>query len=521
MRPLPFRLRIALLSGLISGVVLVGFGATAYHLIGRQKLQSLDTEIRSLGTRHPGWSAGRGSYERLNSSLEFIFGEEHQDQIILMVKDARGQTLYTSPGWPTEIDSEGLDCSLPDNPKAVAALASANREAAAAARPPAGPGGGRGQGGLGRGLGFGRSGPPQVAFTKVPRFQTVRTAETAWRLGMLGTAETTLVIGLNYAPAQAEMNRVRNLFLLALPAALLLIGGGGWLVAGRALHPLRTIAQTAERVTAKGLDQRIPPSSEDPEIARLIHILNRMMDRLETSFHQAIRFSADASHELKTPLAVMQGELENALQAAASGSREQQVLANLLEETQRLKSITRGLLLLAQADAGQLPLTLETLNLSAALGELTEDIEALAAESRIRLEMKAEPERWVKADRPLLRQAILNLLHNALRYNEPDGWISVTLAARDGQVQLEVCNGGAGIPSADQPRLFDRFFRVDAARSRHADGFGLGLSLAREIVRAHRGTLILKESRPGRTCFVLSLPASATSSTDAAPLTMS
>jgi heavy metal sensor kinase len=515
-KPLPFRLRIALLSALISGVVLVGFGATAYHLICRQKLESLDTEIRSLGARHPGWFANRGGYERLNSSLEFIFGEEHQDQIILLVKDAQGRTLYTSASWPTELDPEELDCSLSDDPKAIAALAATNRSAASVASPSGRPGGGRGQGGMGRGLGFGRSGPPQATFTKVPRFQTVRTAETSWRLGMLGTAETTLVIGLNYAPAQAEMNRVRNLFLVALPAALLLIGGGGWLVASRALHPLRTIALTAERVTAKGLDQRIPPSSEDPEIARLIHILNRMMDRLEASFHQATRFSADASHELKTPLAVMQGELENALQAAASGSREQQVLANLLEETQRLKAITRSLLLLAQADAGQLPLALETVNLSVALGELTEDIEALAAESRIRVAVKAEPERWVKADWPLLRQAILNLLHNALRYNEPDGSISVTVAARVGQVELEVCNGGPGIPVADQPRVFDRFFRADAARSRHADGLGLGLSLACEIVRAHRGTLILKESRPGRTCFALSLPDPVTSSADAA-----
>jgi len=513
---LPFRLRIALLSALVSGVVLVALGAASYYLIGRQKLQSLDTEIRSLGARHPGWFANRGGYERLNSALEFIFGQEQQDQIILLVKDARGRTLYASPGWPTGIDSEGLDCSLPDDPRAVAALESATREAAAAGLP-GGRGGGQGQGGLGRGPGFGRGGPLPVAFTKVPRFETVRTAETSWRLGMLGTAETTLVIGLNYAPAQAEINRVRNLFLVALPAALLLIGAGGWMVAGRALQPLRSIARTAERVTAEGLDQRIPPSSEDPEIARLIQILNRMMDRLEASFHQATRFSADASHELKTPLAVMQGELENALQAAAPGSGEQQVLANLLEETQRLKSITRSLLLLAQADAGRLPLTLEHVNLSKALGELMEDLEALAAESRIRLEVKAEPDRWVEADWPLLRQAVLNLLHNGLRYNEPDGWLRVTLAARAGQVELEVCNAGPGIPVADQPRLFDRFFRADATRSRHVDGLGLGLSLAREIVRAHRGTLTLKESRPGRTCFALSLPASVTSSAHAAP----
>ena len=157
---------------------------------------------------------------------------------------------------------------------------------------------------------------------------------------------------------------MRNIFLVTLPAALLLVGGGGWLVAGRALRPLKTIAQTAERVTARGLDQRIPVSDEDPEISRLIQVLNGMMDRLEASFNQATRFSADASHELKTPLAIMQGELENAVQAAEPGSPAQQVFSNLLEETQRLKTITRGLLLLAQADAGRLKLALEDVDLS-------------------------------------------------------------------------------------------------------------------------------------------------------------
>jgi signal transduction histidine kinase len=245
---------------------------------------------------------------------------------------------------------------------------------------------------------------------------------------------------------------------------------------------------------------------EDPEITQLVLVLNGMMDRLEASFRQATRFSSDASHELRTPLAVMQGELENALQSAVPGSPEQHVFANLLEENQRLKAITRSLLLLAQADAGQLPLALERINLSAALGALTEDIEALAVESRIQVSLQAESDLQVQADWPLLRQAVLNLLHNAVRYNEPGGWITVNLAALNGQIEINICNSGQGIPPADQPRLFDRFFRGDAARSRQIDGIGLGLSLAREIARAHRGTLTLKESRPGRTCFALALP---------------
>ncbi|MCL4177719.1 MAG: HAMP domain-containing protein [Verrucomicrobia bacterium] len=504
MEPMPFRLRIALLSALVSGVVLAAFGGACWYWIGRAKLESVDTQIRSLGARHPGWFANRGSYERLNSALEFIFGDAEQTQLILLVKDSQGRTLYTSPGWPAEIVPGQLNCSLADDPEALELVAGGRQGFVGATNAPGGGGGRRGQGG--RGLGLGPGGPPMVTFTKTPRFQTVHTADGAWRLGMLGTAETTLVIGLDYAPVQAELDRVRGIFFIALPAALLLIGAGGWVVAGRAMRPLRNIAQTAERVTARGLDQRIAVSIEDPEITRLIQVLNRMIDRLEASFHQATRFSADASHELKTPLAVMQGELENALQSAPTGSPEQQVFANLLEETQRLKAITRSLLLLAQADAGQLPLTLEPINLSAALGGLTEDLEALAAESRLEVRFNAEPDLRVRADWPLLRQAIMNLLHNAVRYNDPAGYIEVTLASRNGQVELEVTNSGPGIPASDQARVFDRFFRVDTARGRRTDGVGLGLSLAREIVGAHQGRLVLKEGRPGRTRFALILP---------------
>ena len=156
-----------------------------------------------------------------------------------------------------------------------------------------------------------------------------------------------------------ELNYLRDAFLLTFPLALLLIGIGGWVIGSRAFRPLKAIADTAEHVTARGLDQRIPLVDSDGEVARVVRVLNGMMDRLEKSFHQATRFTADASHELKTPLTIMQGELENALQGAPAGSNEQQVFNNLLEETQRLKNITRNLLLLAQADSGQLKLSPE------------------------------------------------------------------------------------------------------------------------------------------------------------------
>ena len=343
-----------------------------------------------------------------------------------------------------------------------------------------------------------------MVFNKVPRFLTLQTSEGTWRLGIMGNDELRLVVGLNYETVAGDLRRMRNIFLMTLPAALLLVGGGGWWVAGRALRPLKTIAQTAERVTARGLDQRIPVSDEDPEISRLIQVLNGMMDRLEASFNQATRFSADASHELKTPLAIMQGELENAVQAAEPGSTEQQVFSNLLEETQRLKTITRGLLLLAQADAGRLKLALEDVDLSSFVETAIEDARILAADAGLRFEVNIQPGLRVTADRTLLQMAVLNLLGNAVKYNKPGGAVGVTLAADGSELLLTLCNSGPGIPPADQPRIFDRFYRVN--QSPAADGLGLGLSLAREIAHAHHGKLLLKESRPDYTCFTLSLP---------------
>ena len=504
MKPLPSRLKIALLSAGISGVVLVAFGVAMWMLIHELRLEAVDREIRTLGSRHPGMFTGRGNFERLTSSLEFTFGEDFTNHIILRLQDASGRVLYTSPHWPASIDPEKFNLPLdepsslpaPENTRSnnVGGLKTAQRA-------------GYGQGGMGGGIGMGRGGPPpEVLFTKAPKFFTAYTPDSVWRIGLLGNDDVTLAIGLNQQEVDQELNRVRNAFVLTLPVALFLVGLGGWLVAGRALRPLKTIADTAEHVTARGLDQRISKSNEGPEVTRLIEVLNRMMDRLETSFRQATRFSADASHELKTPLAIMQGELENALQSAANGSAEQQLYSNLLEETQRLKTITRSLLLLAQADAGQLKLALEPVNLSAELDAMIEDARVLATNLRLSFEVQLPPQLQIEADRPMLHTALFNLISNAVKYNKPDGNISIRLDAAGDKVIFEIGNTGPGIPEADQPRIFDRFFRVDHVKSARVEGIGLGLALAREIVRAHSGELLLNESRPGWTSFKVTIP---------------
>ncbi|MCB1125091.1 MAG: HAMP domain-containing protein, partial [Verrucomicrobiae bacterium] len=411
-------------------------------------MAALDRELRTLAYRRPGWISGNASLERVTSSIEFVFGEDRKDQLLLLVKDGDGLTRYQSPHWPADLDPDAIDLALKDAGSVGDGDADTVSE-----RTPRGPPWAESEG-TWRSRGGGRQASP---FTKAPRFCFVKTASSLWRVGVMGNDRERLVLALNCAGLQEELHRLRNGFLVVLPLALLLIGWGGWWVAGQAVRPLRRIADVADGMTARGLDQRIPSSGEDPEINRLIRVLNGMMDRLEASFRQATRFGADASHELKTPLAVMQGELEHALQSATPGSPEQRVFANLLEETQRLKTITRGLLLLARADAGQLPLTLESVDLGEALEELTEDIEALAAQHRIRVERSETPGLRVRGDATLLRQAMQNLLHNAVHYNETDGWIGITLNRQDTEVRFEVSNGGPGIAEAERPRLFERF----------------------------------------------------------------
>ncbi len=501
MKPLPSRLKIALLSAGISGVVLVAFGIVMWVLIYNLRIEAVDREIRTLGSRHPGLFAGRGNYERLASSLEFTFGEDYTNHIILLLRDSTGKTFYTSPHWPATFDAGKLDLHLEGNsPNPPPTSTETNPTISL----PGTERSGTGRGGQGRGFGMGRGGPPSaVVFTKPPKFFTEKAAGSAWRFGVLGNDEVTLVMGLNQQEVEQELNRVRAVFLLTLPVALFLVGLGGWVVAGRALRPLKSIADTAERVTARGLDRRIPEGSENPEASRVIQVLNRMMDRLEASFRQATRFSADASHELKTPLAIMQGELENAVQSAAPGSPEQQLFSNLLEETQRLKTITRSLLLLSQADAGQLKLALEPVDLCAELNGMIEDARVLAADSRLQFDVTVPPQLRLEADRALLHTATFNLINNAIKYNEPDGKISIRLETEGNKIVFTIGNTGPGIPPADQSKIFDRFFRVDRVNTPGVDGLGLGLSLAREIVRAHGGELSLQESRAGWTCFEL------------------
>jgi len=314
-------------------------------------------------------------------------------------------------------------------------------------------------------------------------------------------------LGVNTALIDAQMHGVRNALLLAFPLSLGLIALGAWFFSDRALAPVRRLTTSIRGVTAQGLNRRLTDDAVDLEFAELLEVFNRMLERLERSFQQASRFSSDAAHELKTPLAILQGEIERAMASEQPGSPAQRQFAALLDEVRRLHGIVHKLLLLSRADAGRIALARTPFHLRDALADLAEDVQLLAPGMKI--DMQIGPDVTLSGDADLLRQALQNLVANAVKYNsDPSkGWIRVRAARERAHVRIEVANSSPGIAPAHREKIFERFFRADPARGRGVDGLGLGLPLAREIARAHGGDLSLARSPPGEVAFVLALPA--------------
>jgi heavy metal sensor kinase len=479
-----FRLKIALLSGVITGLLLIGSGVVLWRASYLFNLDRLDREIRNLGQANLDRVLGGEHWVRLDDALKFVSGDKPSATFVLWVKNY-DRVVYHSPDWPSAIPPESFPApdqyETPDVPKSGQPLP-----------PPPRPGE--------------PISPQNPALPrKAARFYTRQAGGRIWRIGVMGNPYTTLLMGADIGEFNSRMIQLRNTFLAALPVVLLLAAGGAWFVARRALQPVNALTRTAEQVTARGLSQRIPAMTRDQEFNRLITVFNEMMDRLEVSFQQATRFSADASHELKTPLARLQAELEQALESAPSASPQQQVYSSLLEEIHRLKTIIQKLLLLSLADAGRLQINRQSVNLTRLLENVLEDCQTLAP--HLAVEHDLAPGIHVRGDPDLLEQALQNLASNAIKYNCENGRIRFELTKVENRVLVRVANTGPAIPAADRERIFQRFYRTDKSRSQRVEGVGLGLSLSREILRAHSGDLELDPAADPLTAFVAWLPA--------------
>lgn len=294
--------------------------------------------------------------------------------------------------------------------------------------------------------------------------------------------------------------------LTALPLTVLVAAFGVWWTTGKALKPLQDIADAAERIHAKALRTRIPNPPVHDEIGRLVSVLNNAFDRLERSFAQATRFSSDASHELKTPLTIMRGEIESALSNDSIDPQNEKLLEGLLQQTHRLSAIVENLLLLSRADAGALNLRKAAVDFSGLCQELAADAEILALRHNIIISSAIENEVQVLADEWYLRRLLLNLLDNAIKYNLYSGKVEIFLAKSGDLASFRIANTGPEISEEHQTQIFERFYRTEDSRASEVVGSGLGLSICREIVLAHQGQIWMERTRPGWTVFVVNLP---------------
>ncbi len=316
-------------------------------------------------------------------------------------------------------------------------------------------------------------------------------------------------VGQSLSPLQKARRQLLTLLAIAGPVALLLGSYGGLLLANQALNPVDRLTRAAEEIEAGDLSKRVQVPPKMDELGRLAATFNRMIARLQAAFERQRQFTADASHELRTPLAVMRGDIEIALRRERTPQDYRSVLTSNLEEIIRLSRLVEDLLMLARADAGQAVLQCEPMDLEALCAQMVEYLAPLAEEKEQQL-LYRPPETkplTVKADAQRIKQMLLNLLDNALKYTPPRGTITLTLAAENDEAVLVVADTGRGIPEEDLPHIFDRFFRHSRSTSdKTAPGVGLGLSIVRWIVHSHSGKISV-ESRPGKgTKFTVRLP---------------
>lgn len=316
-----------------------------------------------------------------------------------------------------------------------------------------------------------------------------------------------ILLAMDLYEIRREVWRMCRTFLNALPLTLLFVGIGGWWTSRRIVEPLDTLATAMERVADGDLTERLELTHARDLIDRLSRIFNQMTRRLQSSFRQANRFSSDASHELRTPLTILRGQLENALQKADGEHAVE--LAGLLDQTERLRGIIDGLLLLSRSDAGKLSVGYDEQDLSKLATDVIQDFESALSESGITLNSKITPDLNLRGDPGLLRQALGNLISNAEKFNLPEnGWISIELKPDGEELWLSVENSGEPIAPDQKRDVFRRFFRASGDReSPTAPGTGLGLSIVEAVAEAHGGRAWC-EPRSASNRFVLAFPRS-------------
>jgi len=354
--------------------------------------------------------------------------------------------------------------------------------------------------------------PPAAiaAATATPRYESVVTNGRRWRTltrtSLVGGRAVVLRVSRSEDRVRAQLWEILVVLVLGLPLVVALASLGGYTLARRALTPIDHLGAAARRITAERLHERLSVPNQHDEIGRLAGVINETFARLESSFDQLRRFTADASHELRTPLAVIRGIGEMGLKETRTPAEYKESLGSMLEEVDRLTTLVDTLLRLSHGDAGTVRLSPESVDLGQLARDVVSSLGILAEERHQRVRVDAAETVSITADRLVLREAITNVVDNAIKYGPRGSAIDIRVYAEGDRAIVAVADEGPGIAGEHRERIFDRFFRVDEARSRDGGGTGLGLAIARWAIEANGGQISVENRPSGGSCFRIALP---------------
>jgi heavy metal sensor kinase len=480
-----FRTRLIAVAALVVTGVLSAVLALVWSNVRRVEIERLESRLclearRLASQRFDGEETGRLTVDVMG---KLRLGDP--TQLMLRIEPV-GAPPYQSAQWRPELRVDDLLWTrLPDR----------KTDAAPELPRPKGPGR------EAIGTAPGPRGPPPRVECSIATFDH---GGSRWHAALVAGPDGRGVVAADAAAAADELLGVlRSTLGIVVPLALGLVALGAWLLSAVSMRPVSRLREAMKSVSQNDLSKRLESRSEDREFKELIGAYNAMLERLQASFEQASRFSADAAHELRTPLTILQGRLEQAIHKSEKRAI-QSDLTDMLDELGRLAGVTRKLLLLSQADAGHLALHRKRVDLTDLLDTLVNDAQMLVTDQTVTSAI--EPGLGVNGDELLLRQLLNNLVSNAVRYCKPGGWIDIAGHRRQSAIEVTFANAAEPISIESRARLFDRFYRLDPARNRQSEGSGLGLSLAREIARAHGGDLTLEPSPADAVKLKLLLP---------------
>ncbi len=346
--------------------------------------------------------------------------------------------------------------------------------------------------------------PFELSIAEVPVFRWQRDGRR--EVFLLGPRGTVILVGKSLG---RELGELRTLAWQTLGTGIFVLAvglAGGWMISRSITRPIAAISEAASAISASNLSRRIDTSGIDQELIGLATVLNETFGRLEGAFVRQSRFTSDASHELRTPLAVIHSHAELALSRPRSVEEYRETLTACLRASSRMAALVDGLLTLARADAGRLETQFNSVDLRSIVEEVVDHFGPQAATANVAISTTLAEGVIVSGDVPLLSRIVGNLLSNAIRYTPAGGSVHVSLSIDRGEALLAVDDTGRGIPAEDQPRVFERFFRADKARSRTAGGNGLGLAICKSLVEVHHGHIAFTSTEDRGTRFEVRLP---------------